>query len=190
MQIDLARNTKSCQLLFPAPPIYDRKVIRCAKLQHSPGKSQAEATFDMVEIWNVESAITSLVFDTTASNREWKSGAVRLLENLFQKKLFHCACRQNIYELVVSAAWNCLFGNATTRPYNPYFVTIKSIWTDIDHRKPTKEFFILDPSLLRLKFQVISELKEKLSKATETNSVIARGDYKHCAENTLVLLGE
>ena len=168
------------------------------------GRSTGRSTGDDFEIYRsgrvekiligsisaVESAIKSLVFDTTTSNREWKSGAVRLLENLFQKTLFHCACRQNIYELVVSAAWNCLFGNATTRPYNPYFVTIKSIWTDIDHRKPTKEFFILDPSLLRLKFQVISELKEKLSKATETNSVIARGDYKHCAENTLVLLGE
>ena len=90
--------------------------------------------------------------------------------------------------LVVSAAWNCLFGNATTEPDNPYFVTIKSIWTDIDHRKPTKESFISDPSLLRLEFQVISEPKEKLSKAAETDSVIARGDYKQCAENTLSLL--
>ena len=45
-------------------------------------------------------------------------------------------------------------------------------------------------SLLRLKFQVISELKEKLSKASETDSVNTRGNCKQCPKNTLALLGK
>ena len=96
------------------------KILGVQKFNRATGKSQAEANFDMMEMWNVESSIKSLVFNTTASNSGWKSGAARLLENLFQKKLFYCACRHHIYELVLSAAWNCLFGNATTGPDNPY----------------------------------------------------------------------
>ena len=87
-----------------APQYVSRKLPGVQKLNRATGKSQVEATFDMVEMWNVESAIKSLVFDTTASNSGWKSGAARLLEDLFQKKLFYCACRHHIYQLVVSVA--------------------------------------------------------------------------------------
>ena len=103
------------------------KLLGVQKLNRATGKSQTEATFDMLEMWNVKSATKSLVFDTAAGNNGWKSGAAGLLEDLFKKKLFYCACRHHIYKLVASAAWNYLFGNSTTGPDNPYFVTKKSI---------------------------------------------------------------
>ena len=74
-----------------APQHVRGKLLGVQKLNRASGKSHAEATFDMVEMWNVESAIKSLVFDITASSGGWKSGAARLLEDLFQKKLFYCA---------------------------------------------------------------------------------------------------
>ena len=58
-----------------APQYESKKLLGVQKLNRATGKSQVEATFDMVEMWNVESAIKSLVFDTTASNSGWKSGA-------------------------------------------------------------------------------------------------------------------
>ena len=80
-----------------APQYGSKKLLGVQKLNRATEKSQVEATFDMVEMWNVESAIKSLIFDTTASNSKWKSGALRLLEDPFQKKLFYCACRHHIY---------------------------------------------------------------------------------------------
>ena len=68
-----------------APQYVSGKLLGVQKLNRAIGKSQAEAIFDMVEMWNVESAIKSLNFDTTASNSGWKSGAASLLEDIFQK---------------------------------------------------------------------------------------------------------
>ena len=77
----------------------------------------------------------ALVFDTIASNSEWKSGAVKLLEEEIGPKVFYHVCRHHIYELILRGIWRVLFGETTMGPENIFFNDFKSKWDNIDKSK-------------------------------------------------------
>ena len=83
-------------------------------------------------MWYLQDAVTALVFDTTSSNSGWKSGAAKLLEHFVSKNLFYLVCRHNIYELVMKATYQCVFGKETTGPQNSNFYHFKKKWSSVD----------------------------------------------------------
>ena len=53
----------------------------------STGKSQANASYDLLEVWELTDNVVALVFDMTASNSGVNKGAAILLEQQLGKKL-------------------------------------------------------------------------------------------------------
>ena len=64
----------------------DGKILGVQKLERATGKAQAEASFEMLQLWQLEDKVRALVFDTTASNSGWKNGAAKILEELLEGK--------------------------------------------------------------------------------------------------------
>ena len=44
------------------------KLLRVQRLEKASGTAQADASYDLLEVWNLRQHVKALVFDTTASN--------------------------------------------------------------------------------------------------------------------------
>ena len=173
-----------CIMVTDASRFTSGKVLGIQKIANASGQTQAEATFEMLKTWNLDSKVKALVFDTTASNSGWKRGAAKLLEDFLQKKVLYHACRHHVHELIIGAVWKSLFGATTIGPENPLFKQFKNTWQHIDTSKPFKILAI--PHVLQERAaSVIAELKSVLLK----KGSLVRDDYKQCVTNTLALLG-
>ena len=164
------------------------KLLGIQKLENATGKAQAEASFEMLELWDLTDEVKAIVFDTTASNSGWKSGAAKLLENLLNRKVFYNACRHHIYELVVKVAWISIFGKATTGPENQLFNQFKSKWSNIDKHQTFKTLKFSSATLNKRAGDVVNDIKQLVEMERKTSQVFLRDDYKQCAEYTLALL--
>ena len=175
-------------VLVSGPPNHkEGKLLGVQQLERGSGKAQAEATYDLLEVWNLEEKIQALVFDTTAANTGWNRGAAKILESLLGRKLFYNACRHHVYELVIGAVHKSLFGESSA-PENPHFKSLKSIWPLIDTSKNYNQLELSSHWLKNRAITVIQELQELISKERLTKEVLIRNDYRQCAENTLALL--
>jgi len=176
-------------VLVSGPPnCKEGKLLGVQQLESGSGKAQAEATHDLLELWNLEENIQALVFDTTAANTGWNNGAAKILESLLGRKLFYNACRHHVYELVIGAVYKNIFGESFA-PENLHFKSFKSIWPLVDTSKNYNQLELSSDWLKNRAITVIQELQELISKERRTKEVLIRNDYKQCAENTLALLG-
>ena len=71
------------------------------------GQAQANATFQLLNVWEVSQDIIGLSFDTTASNTGSVRGACVLLEKQMQRNLYF-ACRHHIHELIIGEVFSVL----------------------------------------------------------------------------------
>ena len=81
------------------------KLLGVQRLEKASGKAQANASYDLLEVWNLKQQVKALVFDTTASNTGWNNGAAKCLEKLLDQKLFYNASRHHIYELTIGVLY-------------------------------------------------------------------------------------
>ena len=173
-----------------SPDYTDGKLLGVQQIENATGKVQAEATFEMVELWELKDHVKALVFDTTASNSGWKSGAAKYLEDMIGSKLFYCACRHHILERVMAGVWGSLFGTTTTGPENPHFKRLKSTWQSIDKSKDFKLLNITNDWLVGRKTAVVKSIQEELMRSSTQKHPPLRADYKESAENALAILGD
>ena len=95
---------EALSIVAAGPPNFTNgKLLAIQKLEPASGKAQAEVTFEVLELWELIDNVTTLVFDTTASNNGWRCGAAKLLKGMMGEKLFYHACRHHIYELVIKS---------------------------------------------------------------------------------------
>ena len=174
-------------LLSGSPEFSSGKLLGVPQLGDSKGQTQADASYDLLEAWGLKESVFTLVFDTTASNSGVHMGAAKLIEELVDKKLFYLACRHHILEHVARAVWKSLFGEIRG-PENKMFATFKEAWSGLDKQSPIQLLKIENPWLLEVKERVIENLKMLLN--SKESSVFPRDDYRECAENNLIVLGE
>jgi hypothetical protein len=174
-------------LLSGAPEYPEGKLLGVPALLNSKGQTQADATHDLLEAWDLLDNVVALVFDTTASNSGVHKGAAKLIEERLGRKLLYLACRHHILELVVGAVWKLLFGEILT-PDNKLFAYFKAAWSDIDKQLPLNILKINNPWLLERRDHVVSELMTLLE--CKESSTFPRDDYRECAENALIILGQ
>ena len=74
----------------------DSKLLGVQKLEKVIGKAQAQASYELLEVWNLKENVKALVFDTTASNTGWNQGTAKTLEKLLDHKFFCNACRHHV----------------------------------------------------------------------------------------------
>ena len=58
------------------------KFLGVQRLKKASGTAQADASYDLLEMWNLKQHAKALVFDTTASCTDWNSSAAKCLEKL------------------------------------------------------------------------------------------------------------
>ena len=174
-------------LVSGAPEYSEGKLLGVPTLLDSTGKSQANASYDLLDVWELTDNVVALVFDTTASNSGIHKGAATLLEQRLEKKLFYLACRHHVLELVVGAVWKLLFGKALG-PDNQLFAGFKSAWNSLNKQTPVNTVIIDHPWLSEVRTHVTLELTNILTHSD--SNTFPRDDYRECAENTLVILGE
>ena len=141
----------------------DGKLLGVQKLENATGKAQAQASYELLEVWNLKENVKALVFDTTASNTGWNQGAAKTLEKLLDHKLFYNACRHHVYELVIEAAYNCLFGDSSG-PEDANFISFKSCWPKIDKSRNYRLLDVSSKFLQNRKKKIIYELQEIFKK--------------------------
>ena len=141
----------------------DGKLFGVQKLEKATGKAQAQASYELLEVCNLKENVKALVFDTTASNTGWNQGAAKTLEKLLDHKLFYNACRHRVYELVIEAAYNCLFGDSSG-PEDANFISFKSCWPKIDKSRNYRLLDVSSKFLQNRKKKIIYELQEIIKK--------------------------
>ena len=85
------------------------KILRVQRLEKASGTAQADASYDLLEVWNLKQHVKALVFDTTAINTGWNNGAAKCLEKLLDQKLFYNACRHHIQYSIRIYFWCCIY---------------------------------------------------------------------------------
>ena len=73
-------------------------------------------------------------------------------------------------------------------PENKLFAQFKHAWKDIDKQLPLQTLTVKDPWLLQVRNQVVNDLVTLLS--SQDSTTFPLDDYRECAENTLLVLGE
>ncbi|GBM65102.1 hypothetical protein AVEN_262593-1 [Araneus ventricosus] len=111
-------------LVSGMPDVVEGKVLGIPVIANTTGEKQARTTFFLANEWKISDNVKSLVFDTTASNSGWKTGACARLENLSDKNLLLLACRHPIFERIPSSVHKELFG-ATSSPGNTNFIEFR-----------------------------------------------------------------
>ena len=160
------------------------KLLGITKLESSTGRAQADASYDMLLMWQTTNNIQALVFDTS-SNSDWKNGAAKLLEEQLGRKVFYHACRHHIYELVIRAVWKLIFGIETTG------LKIQCLrkWVNIDKTKSFKTLNFSNAWLQKKANEVGDEITSLLEHEKGRKNSSLQNDYKECAELTLAIIG-
>ena len=84
-------------VVFGSPDYINKKLLRVPETKQTTWRNaQAEASFELLQIWNLQDAVMPLVFDTASSNSGWKS-AVKLLKYFVSKKNFFILLVETTY---------------------------------------------------------------------------------------------
>lgn len=78
----------------------------------------------------LENRIVGIVSDTENTNTGERNGACALMEDILQRLLLHLMCRHHIYERILEAVFQIIFG-LTTGPRIDTFDVLKQFWADI-----------------------------------------------------------
>ena len=150
----------------------------------STGEAQAKAVYATILDWGILVAIRAFVFDTTASNTGWHSGACVRLNFLLGRVILWLACRHHINELLAKNPFNAVVGYDPS-PDVAIFVRMKNLFPSLDTTGPFLTFTLEAEQQAEL----IQTYTEILTKQGEDNKLLAREDYRELAEISLVMVG-
>jgi len=165
-----------------------QKLLGVPEIPDSTGSSQEFAVSNLLSAWQVETNVTGLVFDTTASNTGQWHGACTLLETYLGKAVLWLACHHHISELHIKHVVEVITGDST-EPGMKLFKHLAKSWPilqpSIDYNKLNK--FDWDECSTWMKEQaevVLLWAVEKLKCNT-----FPRDDYKELLQLVIVWLG-
>ena len=150
----------------------------------STGEAQAKAVYATILDWGILLAIRAFVFDTTASNTGWHSGACVRLNFLLGRVILWLACRHHINELLAKNPFHAVVGYDPS-PDVAIFVRMKNLFPSLDTTGPFLTFTLEAEQQAEL----IQTYTDILTKQGEDNKLLAREDYRELAEISLVMVG-
>lgn len=161
------------------------KLLSVPKSQNSTGETQASAVFKAIEEWDLSGNISSMCFDTTASNTGIHAGACVLLEKKMNKKMLHLACRHHILELIVAKVHDNLF-EIPTGPNIQLFNSFRSDWGNIDKNNYVSGMDDIEivNTLSIHRIQIVEFINGQLKNHQQRN------DYKELLNLVLIFFGE
>ena len=150
----------------------------------STGEAQAKAVYDSIEEWSILPAIRGFVFDTTASNTGWQSGATVRLNFMLGRVILYLACRHHIMELLAKNPFHSLMGYDPS-PDVQMFKRLKEIWNDIDTTGPIITFELETEQ----REELILTYTDILTKHGVDGELFVRGDYRDLCKMALMMIG-
>lgn len=109
------------------------QLLAIPELENGKGSTRVKAVFEELVDWGLCNKIKAVCCDTTSSNLGYHGGAVTVLEQLLERKLYF-PCRHHIFELVLRGA----FEEKTPGicgPNVPLFQRFQRNWTTLDKLK-------------------------------------------------------
>ena len=150
----------------------------------STGEAQAKAVYASIQEWGILAVIRAFVFDTTASNTGWQSGATVRLNFMLGRVILYLACRHHIMELLAKNPFHLVMGYDPS-PDVQMFKRLKEIWNDIDTTGPIITFE-LEPEQRE---ELILTYTDILTKHGVDGELFVRGDYRDLCKMALVMIG-
>lgn len=182
---DLSGSDKVERTAILVTGIEIEKLLAVPKSTNSTGQTQANVVCEALDNWKLKDNITSMCFDTTASNSGVKSGACVLIEKQLGKRLLHLACRHHILELIVAKVHDSLF-EKSTGPSIQLFNEFRNDWKNLNQKKYVSG--MEDEAIFNLivahKPRIINLVREQLSQYQQ------RDDYKELLNLVLIFFGE
>lgn len=111
------------------------KIVGVPELDDGQGITQANAIYEVIADWGLNSTIKAVCCDTTNSNLGDLSGAATLLEQSLGKDLLYLPCRHHIFELILRAVFDVKKISATTGPAVPLFKNFQNEWLKINQNQ-------------------------------------------------------
>jgi hypothetical protein len=129
-------------------------------------------------------AIRAFVFDTTASNTGWHSGACVRLNFLLGRVILYLACRHHIGELLAKNPFHAVVGYDPS-PDVALFRKFKDLWPSLDTSRPFLTFKLETEQ----QEELIQTFTEILDKKGEDGNLFVREDYRELTQIALVMIG-
>lgn len=107
------------------------ELLGIPKLENGTAIKQFEAIKKLLFDYNLFDQVAGMCFDTTATNTGPVGGTCVLLEQFFERKLLHLACRHHIAELILKVAFDEKMGSSTA-PDITLFKNFQAKWPDLD----------------------------------------------------------
>ena len=149
----------------------------------SAGEKIAQASLELIKIWDCAKSLRGMVFDTTSSNTGAQAAACVSLQNALSKPLLWFACRHHIGEIILTHVWAVLNIETSKSPEISLFQRFQKFFPAISIAD--KNFDIFDRT------QNVSKNEEIIALC---NSYLAqptsRDDYKELVQLTLLYLGD
>jgi len=111
------------------------KLLGVPKLSSGSGRAAADAVHELLALWQCDSLIIGMCFDTTASNTGRVNGACTLLEASIGRPLLWMACRHHMFEVLLSDAFGVCFG-PSTGPEILIFKRFRDKWSVLANHTP------------------------------------------------------
>ena len=109
------------------------------------GKETADAVKGLLESWDIGTDTVGACFDTTASNTGQYTGACVLLENLLERPLLWLACRNHIFEVLLSDVFTTCMG-PSSGPDILLFKHFRSTWPKLHHQPQDTSPLVVAPT--------------------------------------------
>lgn len=164
------------------------KVLGISKLMSGEGEAQANATYQLLQLWNIADFVVGMSFDTTSSNTGVVKGSCSLLEKRLGRNLLHLACRHHIYEIIVAALFDNLFG-PSSGPNIPLFQKFQKAWPTVNKIDFTalEDVRLEEEKWKNLREETVNFCKEALM---TKEGYMPRNDYRELMELCLMIFGE
>jgi len=156
------------------------QLLGVPKLSEGTGEAQASAVARAIEEWGLRQRVSSMCFDTTASNTGRINGACVLLEQKLGKDLLYLACRHHMFELLLAAVFNSCMG-LISGPDVAIFKRFQQAWPFI-----TQGEYETASSV-----EIIAKNKDSILEFAIQHIEIGqpRDDYKELLELAIVFIG-
>jgi len=161
------------------------KLLGVPKLVGGTGENTAAAVYGALDDWGVTHRVQGMCFDTTSSNKGHRTGACILLEQKFDRDLFHLACRPHTMELVLAAAFTAVMG-PTSGPDVLLFKRFQAHWEFIDQNNFQD---CMTDELASVRVQPTRDMLLAFFRA-QLDIAQPRDDYRKLIELAIIFLGE
>ena len=170
------------------------KLLAIPRLPTSTGEMMGKAVVQTLQDWKgVSDWLAGLCFDTTSSNTGIHTGAITVIQQMYDRRLLFLACRHHIFEIISTAVFDKFF--KSSGPQIALFSRFKEHWKFID----VTQYSAIDAAvsavksdltsaekawLCQTKADIINFRQNQISRETQP-----RQDYLEFINLSLIMLG-